>query len=47
MSADEFQECIYALSKYFRKMSYEERVKYCRQYANIATWLKLKPRGPR
>jgi len=47
MSAEEFENCMQSLSKYFRKMKHEDKVKFCRNYADIASTLKMRPGGRR
>jgi hypothetical protein len=41
---DPFAECLEALKRDFPKMKYRERVKFCREYSEIAPFIKLRPK---
>lgn len=41
---DPFLECLEALKRDFPKMKYRERVKFCREYSEIALFIKLRPK---
>jgi hypothetical protein len=42
---DPFTECLEALKRDFPRMKYKDRVRFCREYAEIAPYLKLKPKA--
>jgi len=41
---DPFTECLEALKRDFPKMRYRDRVKFCKQYSEIAHFIKLRPK---
>jgi hypothetical protein len=41
---DPFLECLEALKRDFPRMKYRDRVKFCREYAEIAPFVKLRPK---